>query len=79
MGRRGHALTRTTTQLPDISQVQASGGINIRASIVAELELRHHLEREVCCAVALCDLCILLYFVVSSFLCVCAHPYATCT
>ncbi|KAL8585443.1 hypothetical protein ACOMHN_024604 [Nucella lapillus] len=44
--RQGHALTRTTSQLPDISLLQSSGGVNIRSKIVEEAELRYHLERE---------------------------------
>ena len=49
LDRQGHKLIRTTSKLPDISELQVSGGVNIRENIVAELELRHHLEREVGC------------------------------
>ncbi|XP_076469710.1 uncharacterized protein LOC143300038 [Babylonia areolata] len=44
--REGHALTRTTPQLPDIAQLQGSGSVNICSVIVEEAELRYHLERE---------------------------------
>ena len=47
--RQGRKMIRTTSHLPDISELQGSGGVNIRENIIAELELRHHLEREVGC------------------------------
>lgn len=47
LDRQGRALTRTTSQLPDISEIQGSGGISIRETIVTEVELKHRLEREV--------------------------------
>ncbi|XP_070192500.1 trichohyalin-like isoform X3 [Littorina saxatilis] len=46
LDRQGRALTRTTSQLPDISEIQGSGGISIRETIVTEVELKHRLERE---------------------------------
>ncbi|KAK7499548.1 hypothetical protein BaRGS_00009200, partial [Batillaria attramentaria] len=44
--RFGHAAARTTSQVPDVMELQDTGTVNIRSQLVTQLELRHHLERE---------------------------------
>jgi hypothetical protein len=47
LDREGRQIIRTTAQLPDVDAIQKTGGISIREKVMAELELKHFLEREV--------------------------------